>query len=241
MKFIISIFFMIAFANANQFEQKELQLFNTTEETSTIKIGSLTLGQSGIVMHTFKNKKSIILTNAIVIKSNEQNSTIKFVESNILVQDALPFTNVKPSNDDIFVLNHLSTTSLLISPNFEANQRISNAYYKNNFLNIDIFAAWLKVNNSPVPSKEDIMAFAASNHIGTIFIQVASKLYIIDAVSFKVIQTRDIKIKDTKEKVPFFSNVQNITKSMFAWFSPSKIENYKEYYTNLIGINNDRK
>ena len=241
MKFIFTIFLTLLFVNANQFEEERLQLHNTNEQTATINRGSLIIGQSGIIMHKFKNNKSIILTHAIVSNSNDTNSTIKFVKSNILTQNALPQTNVKPLNQDIFVLNHLSTTSLLITPNFESKQRISTAYYKNNFIDTDIFAAWLKINSTPVPKKEDFIKFTSANNIGTLFLQVDTKLYIIDTISFKIIQTRDIHIRDKKTQVPFFSNVQNIEKSMFAWFSSKKIENYSKYYKNLIGLKNDRK
>ena len=208
MKIIITIFLTLLFANANKFEQKQTAIYNTNEKTAIIKVGMLSLGQSGIIMHKFENKKSMILTNAIVTESNDNNSTITFVKSDILIQNALPLTNVKPSNKDIFVLNHLWTTSLLITPNYESKQRISNAYYKNNFIDTDIFAAWLKINSTPLPTKEDFKKFTLANNIGTIFVQLENKLYIVDAISFKVIEERNILIKDKKMQVPFFSNVQ---------------------------------
>ncbi|HIP55480.1 MAG TPA: hypothetical protein EYG97_00490 [Arcobacter sp.] len=240
MKLIFTILFSFLFLNANPFEEKTLNLYNTTQTTATIKIGSLVIGQSGIIIHKFKNNKSTILTDAIVTNSNKLESTIEFLNTTVLKQTAIPTTNLNPSNDDKFVLNHLWTTSLLLTPNFESKQRIKKAYYNNNFIDTDIFAAWLKINNTPVPKKEDIQKFTSYNNIGSIFIQAGKKLYIIDAVSFKVIQERDILIKSEKVQVPFFSNVQDIEKSTFSWFSPAKIDNYNEYYTNLLGINNDR-
>jgi len=240
MKLIFTILFSFLFLNANPFEEKTLNLYNTTQTTATIKIGSLVIGQSGIIIHKFKNNKSTILTDAIVTNSNKLESTIEFLNTTVLKQTAIPTTNLNPSNDDKFVLNHLWTTSLLLTPNFESKQRIKKAYYSNNFIDTDIFAAWLKINNTPVPKKEDIQKFTSYNNIGSIFIQAGKKLYIIDAVSFKVIQERDILIKSEKVQVPFFSNVQDIEKSTFSWFSPAKIDNYNEYYTNLLGINNDR-
>ncbi|HIP13377.1 MAG TPA: hypothetical protein EYG73_11760 [Arcobacter sp.] len=240
MKLIFTILFSFLFLNANPFEEKTFNLYNTTQTTATIKIGSLVIGQSGIIIHKFKNNKSTILTDAIVTNSNKLESTIEFLNTTVLKQTAIPTTNLNPSNDDKFVLNHLWTTSLLLTPNFESKQRIKKAYYSNNFIDTDIFAAWLKINNTPVPKKEDIQKFTSYNNIGSIFIQAGKKLYIIDAVSFKVIQERDILIKSEKVQVPFFSNVQDIEKSTFSWFSPAKIDNYNEYYTNLLGINNDR-
>jgi len=239
MKLILTFFLTFLFVNASQFEQKELPLFNVNKKTATINIGSLTIGQSGVVIHKFNNNRSIILTKAIVTKTNVQNSTITFDDSNIIKQEALPRTNVKPSNKDLFLLNHLWSTTLLITPNFEAKQKITTAYYKNNFIDTDIFAAWLKINSTPVPNKDDFQKFTSYNNIGTIFIQLENQLYIVDAVSFKVLEQRKIKIEDKKMQVPFFSNVQDITKGVFSWFSPSKIDNYDKYYKNLIGIKND--
>jgi hypothetical protein len=229
------------FVNANQFEQKNTTISNTTKTTATIPIGKLSIGQSGVIVHEFQDNKSLILLNAVVINSSKDSSTIQFVETNILKQSAIPTTNKKPSNGDTFVLNHLWTTSLLIAPNFEAKNRIENAYYLNNFIDIDIFAAWLKINNAPVPTKNDFQEFTQKNNIGTLFIQLKNKLYIVDSTSFKVIHERDITIEDKTKALPFFTNVQDIKKGLFSWFSQNSIKNYNNYYENLIGINNDRK
>jgi hypothetical protein len=240
MKFILLLILSIVFVNAINLKEQKTYLKNVTKDTATIDIGSLIVGQSGLVVHNFK-KRSIILTNAIVTATSKDSSTIKFIKSNILKQDALPNTNLIPQNNDLFVLNNLYSTSLLIVPNYDVQTTINHEYPQNNFIDIDIFAAFLKMEDTPLPTKEEMVNFAKHNNIGTIYIVIKDKLYILDVLTFKVIKTQDIIRKNQKIQVPFFTNVQDITKSFWSWFSEDKIKDYDKYYSNLIGLTNDRK
>jgi len=233
MKLLIMICLSLFTINAITLQQQTTTIYNVTKTNANIAIGNLQIGQSGVIVHNFKNNKSSILAEAIVTKTDKNSSTIKFIKTDILKQDAIPTTNLKPNNNDIFVLNHLYNTSLLIVPNYTAKIKIENIFYKTSFLNSDIFAAWLKMNNIPVPTKEDVQQFAKKNNIGTIYIQSSNKLKIIDTLSFKVIQTIPLKVDDNKTQVPFFTNVQDIKTSPFSWFTKEKIENYNKYWTDL--------
>ena len=233
MKLLFMICLSLFTLNVINLQQHTTTIYNVTKTNANIAIGNLQIGQSGVIVHKFKNNKSSILAQAIVIKTDKNNSTIKFIKTDILKQDAIPMTNLKPENNDTFILNHLYNTSLLIAPNYTTKIKIENIFYKTSFLNSDIFAAWLKMNNIPVPTKEDIQQFSKKNNIGTIYIQSLNKLKIIDTLSFKVIQTIPLKVDDNKTQVPFFTNVQDIKTSAFSWFTKEKIENYNKYWTDL--------
>ncbi|MCK5293624.1 MAG: plasminogen-binding N-terminal domain-containing protein [Arcobacteraceae bacterium] len=241
MRLILTIFLSFLVASANQFTQQNTTISNVTKDSATIQIGSLEVGQSGIVVHNFKNDKSTILTNAIVTSSAQTSSIITFEDSKILEQSAIPTTSLKPSNGDVFILNHLYNTSLLIVPNQEAKIKIKKKYSNNNFIDIDIFASFLKINDTPIPKKEDITNFSKHNNIGTVYIQAENQLHIVDVLSFKVIKSESLKVDCNKTQSPFFTNVQDIRTPFFSWFAKERIDNYDKYYTNLIGINNDRK
>jgi hypothetical protein len=216
-------------------KEQQALIKNVTVTTATINIPSLKIGQSGIVVHKDGNN-SFIVGSGYVIKSSNKNATIQFTNVEILKQDALPTSKLKPQNDDIFILNHLYNTSLLIVPNFEAKKAVVSLYPKHIFLEEDFFASKLKIDNIPFPTKEDIWQFALDQQIGTIFVVAYNRLYILDAISMKVIDKVTLPILSSKEQVPFFTNITDIKKSFWNFFGDDKIKDYNSYYKKLLGL-----
>jgi hypothetical protein len=214
--------------------KKELVLNNVNNNSATINIGDLTIGQSGIVINT-QDSNSIIVSQAIVTSSNSISSTVQFNSKEILVQNAIPTTKLKPQNGDKFILNHLYGTSLLIVPNVEAKNSVIKLYEKQNFLNEDFFASYLKLTETPSPTREDISDFCQSQQIGTIFMVIKNTLYVVDTLSFKIIDTIELNIEDSSTTVPFLTKVTKIEKGFWS-FSSGQITDYNRYYSNLLGI-----
>jgi len=212
-----------------------IEIFDVTNNTAKINITNVAIGNSGIIIREIENN-SIIVTQAVVSKSNNINSTITFIEKEILPQDAIPTTKIKPRSGDMFILNHLYKTSLLIVPNLSAKKNLLKLYPNQNFLNEDFFAAHLKLTNSPLPSKKIISDFAQSQQIGTIFIVVKNKLYIVDSISFKIISSIDLQYQDTTTNIPFLTKVTDIKTGLWS-LGDDKITNYNKYYLNLLEIN----
>ncbi len=235
-KIIFSIFFAFSLINAIDFKQENFKISNVTEDTAVINIGSLIIGQSGIVVHNFKNNQSIILTSASVTSTNEKTSTITFLHDDIIKQDSISNTNLNVANNDTFVLNHMYNVTLLISPNFQTYNNILKTH-SNNFIDSELFSASLKINDNATPTKEDIQDFAKANNIATIYIAIKNKLYIIDSLTFKVIKVKHINIKDQSTQVPFYTKVLNIKNSFFDFTSLSQIEDYDKYYENMLKDN----
>jgi len=239
-KIILSLMFVIFSLNANNLKEHKYTIEKVNKTEAKINKGSLIVGQSGIIVHNFSNNKSIILTKAVVTSSSKDTSTIEFVNSEILKQDSIVNTNLKPQNGDDFILNHLHNISLLIAPNYDA-YRGAKHNLSNNFIDIELFAAYLKINNTPVPKKEDFQNFMNKNNIGTLYIIIKKKLYIIDALSFKILSRINIKLNNTKTTTPFYTNVKGIKTSTFDWVSDEKIKDYNTYYSKLLGLKDDRK
>ncbi|PIF04196.1 MAG: hypothetical protein CSA86_02425 [Arcobacter sp.] len=215
-----------------------IEIFDVTNKNAKIDMANITVGSSGIIVRKVNNNY-IILTQAIVTKSDDINTTIKFIDKQIIPQDSIPTSKIKPSNGDDFILNHLYNTSLLIVPNIEAKNELLKLYPKHNFLNEDFFAAHLKVIDTPLPTKKIISQFTQSQEIGTIFLVIKNKLYIIDTLTFKIIDTQDLQYNNTTTNVPFFTKVRDIKKGFWN-FGPEKIKNYNKYYLKLIGKDDDR-
>jgi len=202
-----------------------------------INKGDLTVGQSGVVINNYKNhnnQSSIILATGIITSTNKDFSIAKITYESINEQDAMPTINKKVSNEDKFILNHLYKTSVMIVPNFRVKKEIIKVYPNQIFLNEDFLASYLKVEDTPIPTQDDIIEFCKKQQVGLIFLVVDNKLYIIDTQSFKVIDTKEITVKDKFIKVPFFSNIEKIEKATFD-FGADKIEDYNKHYLNMIG------
>jgi hypothetical protein len=231
--FLIFIAFNFVFATID-LKMQNTTIFDVNKQTAKIKIPNLIIGQSGVVVKDIE-ENSLILAQGSVIESNSIDSTIKFSQTPILVQEALPTTKRVPKDGNTFILNHLYNTSLLIVPNVKAKSSVLKLFPKQNFLDEDFFASYLKLNNTPVPTKKDISKFALTHQMGTIFIVVQNNLFIVDSLSFKVLDTIMIKNDDKNTNVPFLSKIDKIETATFSLGS-NRIENYDLYYLKLMEI-----
>jgi hypothetical protein len=227
MKIILLVFINISFLFS-------IEIFDVTDKTAKINISNLNVGHSGIIIKEIDNN-SIIITQAIVSKSNNENSTLEFIKKEILPQNAIPTSNIRPNNGDKFILNHLYKTSLLIVPNTDAKNKLLQLYPNQNFLNEDFFAAHLKVIDTPAPTKEVISKFTQSQQIGSIFVVIKDKLYILDSITFKIVTTVPLSYKDTSTNIPFLTKIKDIKESLWS-FGNNSIKDYNKYYSKLLEI-----
>lgn len=231
--FYLSLAFNFLFATVN-LQTQTTKIFDVTQNTANINIPNLSLGQSGVVVTNIEDN-SIILAQAIVTQSSAENSVIEFIDKKVLLQDAIPTTTLKPKNGDEFILNHLYNTSLLIVPNEKAKQSVKKLYSEQNFLNEDFFASYLKLINTPIPSKKTFLNFSQKQQIGTLFIVVQNNLFIVDSLSFKILDTVLIENDDATTNVPFLTKVNEIKTGLWS-FDKKNIENYDLYYLRLLEV-----
>ena len=212
---------------------KKLEIYDLANNKAKIKIANLKIGQSGVIVHNSSKADSIIIAVAQVIDTNAEYSTIQIEKKSIVKQDAIPTSKHLASNGDTFILNHIYSSSLLIVPNSKAKALVVLNYPNQKFLSEDFFASYLKVISTPVLNKEDIMDFAQSQQIGTIFIVIKNTLYIKDSISFKTIDKVSLNINNSDTQVPFYSKIQKIEKGLLD-FGDDKIADYNLFYSSLV-------
>lgn len=220
-----------------------VKILEINDNKSTVEVGNLLVGSTGIVVHIFNNDKRIIVANAKVIESNAKTSVVEFFNFEDLKQDALPTSNRGVQVNDILVLNYMYPSSLVIAPTQETFQIVRSNFKYNNFLHSDIFAAQLKVDAIPYPTKEDIQKFAISQNLGTIFVVVNQKVYIVDSKTFEKLTSYDISYKTDDLMMPFYSRVEKIESNLFTFdfsipfIGDDKAKTYENYYKNILGLN----
>lgn len=226
----------------NNFSIKPIgvKLGSIQNNQSTINVANLKTGQSGIVVHIFENDKRMIVSNAKVISSNSSNSIVEFFDFDDLKQEAVPTSMRKAETGDVLVLNYMYNSSLLIAPNQNAFQRARDSFKTNNFIHSDIFAAKLKIENNPYPTKEDIQQFAIEQNLGTIFLVLDKKIFVIDTKTFTILQRYTFNYETSEMQMPFYTRVEEIEGSVFdvtiPFIGEQKIDNYEEYYKRILGI-----
>ncbi len=233
----VGMFTLLSFANAStpKFSVKPMgiKLQDVLNNKSKIDEGNLTIGQSGIVVHIYDNGQRLIVSNAKVVKSDETSSVVEFFPFDDLEQDAVPTTKRKARGGDILVLNYLYDSSLIIAPSKEVFDSVKSNFKYNRFLQPDIFAAQLKFDHKPYPSKEDIQKFAIKQNLGTIFIVVNQKVYILDTKTLKKLAVYDMTYKKEKVAMPFYSRVKDVKSSIFS-SSLLKSASYEKYYLDIL-------
>ena len=218
-----------------------LKLGKIEDNKSVIPMGNLIIGQTGIVIHIFDNDKRLIVSNAKVISSDANSSVVEFFEFNDLKQDAVPTSNRVAVTNDILILNYMYNSSLLITPTLDAFQSVRDNFKLNNFVHSDIFAAKLKVDHNPYPTKEDIQKFAIEQNLGTIFMVIENKVFIIDSKTFAILESYAINYENTTATMPFYTRVEEIEESIFNlsyfdFFSGKKSLSYNDYYKKILGV-----
>jgi hypothetical protein len=215
-----------------------VKITDVKDNKTTINVGNLIIGQSGVVIHIYDNDKRLIVANAHVIESNETTSVIEFSKFKDLVQDAIPTSNRTVAKNDILVLNYLYTASLLIAPDLDTFQTIRSNFKYNNFLHSDIFATKLKMDNKPYLTKKYIQEYAIAQNLGTIFIVANQNIYILDTKTLKTLTSYKISYDTNKTEMPFYTRVTDIETSNFNidLFSSKKNLTYDEYYKTILGL-----
>ena len=218
-----------------------LKLGKIEDNKSVIPMGNLIIGQTGIVIHIFDNDKRLIVSNAKVISSDSNSSVVEFFAFNDLKQDAVPTSNRVPVTNDILILNYMYNSSLLITPTLDAFQSVRDNFKLNNFVHSDIFAAKLKVDHNPYPTKEDIQKFAIEQNLGTIFMVIENKVFVIDAKTFTILASYAINYENATATMPFYTRVEEIEESIFNlsyfdFFSGNKNLSYNDYYKRILGV-----
>lgn len=203
----------------------KIKITDVNKKTAKINLANLKIGQSGIIEHTYKNGKKMIVSSAYVSESNNEYSIITFIPFLGLKQNALPTSKRGVANGDTFTLNYLYKESLLISPSIESFRKARKDFPENNFVHSDVFGTYLKVNYEPEPNKQIIQDYAISQNMGTIFFVIENYVYIVDTKTFTILKKKPIVYLPGDLQMPFYTRVEKIESSFFStdWFDLSFI------------------
>ncbi len=216
-------------------ETKRYNIEFSDKNSIKVNIGNLTIGQSGVVLNNYLKNDETIIATATVVKSMENSTILKIHYNDMFNQDAIPNSKLKVKKNDTLLINHLYKNSLLLVPNHTVKNIVKKLYKKQRFLSEDFFASYLKLNDNPIPKQKDMIKFCHEQQIGTIFITIENKLYILDANSFKLLDKITLNIKSNEINVPFFSKIKDIEVGFWN-FGDKKIKNYNQYYKKLLGL-----
>ena len=120
---------------------------------------------------------------------------------------------------------------MIIAPNKTAFKTIQKNYPKR-FLSPDLILTKL---DGQLPNKKNVQAIAKDYHIGSIYLSLGNRLYILDPFSLKVMASHPLELTDKSYKKPFFSYMEK--KSIASFFDKFRTFDYKAYYTTLINTN----
>ncbi len=225
------------------FKPKYLAIKNADDKFASIDVGNLKVGQSGVIMHQYKNLHALIIASAVVIESNENSSKIEFKNFDGLNQSAMPTANIKASDGDIFILNYMYEASMAIVPNNAALKTIRSMFPDQNFVHPDLFGATMKYMQKSTPNQAIIQAFAKNQNLGTIFFVIDSMIYMVDAKSFKTLAQYPMFYDQSEVQIPFYTRVEEIKDGIFSLefigWSDNRMKDYSAYYSNMLGMDYD--
>lgn len=220
------------------FQAFGVKIDNLENNKTTINIGNLIVGQSGVVIHLHKNNKRLIVANAKVVSSTKTSSVVEFTKFDDLKQDALPTSKRTVEKGDVLALNYLYNSSLLIAPNQETFQSVRANFKYNNFVHSDIFAVTLKDKELPLPNKKTIQDFAINQNLGTIFIVVNNKVNVLDTKTFTLLTSYNIDYNTNESQLPFYTRIEKIEESALSALtnfsiSDFSLKGFKEDYIKI--------
>ncbi len=213
-----------------KFLEYKTKIISIDGNRATIKASKeIRVGSSGIVLHSFGKNHSTVVAKAILIAPD----TILFKRYDDLKQSVLPVPKVLPKVGDIVILNYLYNHALAIAPNYETYKNIISKHQDISWFHPDLFAAKLYADSNPSPNKEDFQKMCKDYSFALLYFAINDRGYFVDCNSFKALDAELLDGSQNKKMVPFYSRIKDIKNSWFS-FGKSKIQNYDQYYLNLL-------
>lgn len=233
--FIVSLTTLMAQTNFAPFQTS---LLKADKKYLYIKDSSnFVVGSSGIVMHAFDDKHKTIVATVEVVEKKGNQALLIYKKYEGLKQSALPSYNIKPKAGDRVILNHLYKRAMAIVPDVQTLQEVTTKFSDIEWVHPDIFGSKLSIDYAPVPTKEDFTTECSENSYALLFFAIEDKGYFVDCNSFKILAQTTLSQNTTTEKpqVPFYTRLKEIKGRMFGLMGGEGINNYNQFYTNMLG------
>lgn len=240
----IILFFIFSITLFASVIQAPILSVNESAQTVTIKIDRIDVGVSGFIVHRLGKYNSSILKDTTVIDfdSSTKIATLRMMEFNQLVQNALPKGNWKVEVGDIAILAFGYSRALLIAPTEEIYYKITRATKQLQWIHPDFFATILSLNGHPTPLKKDFKEMSISTSAGLLFFYLNQKLLTVDAQSMKILNISTVRLNQDSAQLPFYSRVEQIESNWYNWFDKGSkdLAGYEQYYCSLLAKNNPK-
>jgi len=224
MRAIVSLLFFVMLL----FSSKTYKVVEINDNLLTLDTTTLKVGESALVVREYESN-SIILSYASAINKSQ----VKLFKYTNLAQDSFPIPTLDVKKGDSVIFGLYNTRRLLIAPNKKAyHTHIKNSI--NSYIHIDLLAVLLSDNGQINPTKEYFKQIAQQYSIGKIEFIIEEKLYIVDAQSFIIIDTKEIIPNKDESMIPFYHRLEEIDKGLFNF--DDNMSNYSIYYKKLLGV-----
>lgn len=219
--------------NLNALDFKVVSIEIPKQEDSTLKIpaSNLQVGDSGIITKNV-NGNEFIIANAEVASISNNIAEIKLSPFNTLNEKYLPKPKAKVGEGDKAIFKILYNRALIIAPNQNAYQDISNSYKQITFVHPDIFIASLAKEKVDMPTKDNFRHFCDRYDVGLVFIATKQNINILNCQSFKVLESNPYTLQDSTIMTPFYTRIS--AESLDKLFNVKKFVDYETYFSNLL-------
>lgn len=199
------------------FSEYKTPLLSVEGRYATIKDSDeISLGSSGIIMHSFDESTSTIIARVDVVEKKGGIAKLRFDVYKMSAQSAFPIPGVLPQVGDIATLNYLYNRALIVAPNQSIYKEVTEHFKDIQWVHPDITAAYLAKNFIPTPDRETFQEICKANSASLIFFALDYNGYFVDCHSFQAIkQYKGAKI--SQFQLPFYTRVKDIEGSWFNW------------------------
>jgi hypothetical protein len=233
----LPIAFVFAAYDKPLFDEYETTLISVEKNLAVIEdSSSIMIGSSGIVIYSFDNEESLIISRAIVTSKNGTKAMLELLPFDNLAQNNFPRISVVPKAGDIVKLNYLYGRSLIVAPNYEAFKKITDFFIDMEWIHPDITAAFLAKRYIPNPDRKRFREMCSINMAGLITFNMDDFGYFVDCISFKVVKAFKMPLVSDLTIVPFYSRISDNVKTSPLVLGNKEIIDYSGYYKHLLGV-----
>ena len=217
----------------------EVEVLEVNGSQATVGIDQIDVGVSGFIVHKLDKDRHFIVNSAVVTAFDpaKKKATLKLSKYTLFTNNNLPTLKLSAQKGDTAVLAYAYGRGLLIAPSENIYYTLTGAMKNETFIHPDIFAAMLSYRGHPTPLQEDFEGFCNNVTVGLLFFYLEQNLYTVDCHSFRILNIQKAPLKQTEEKLPFYSRVQKIEANWFGKGS-TRLKDYEPYYYELLYKNN---
>jgi hypothetical protein len=187
----------------------------------------LTIGASGVIWQSVSENLSSVVARVVVAKKVEGGYELAYRVFDDLSQDALPYPSITPKEGDRVIINHLYKRVLPIVPSAEAMKVAVSKYSDLDFVEPDLFAAYLSKNGIEIPNKNDFTRFCKKNGASLLYFGLNDGGRFVDCYSFVAIDKDKVMYGVQRPQLPFYSRIKEIDvtvlQSVFSMFTAMKM------------------